>query len=147
MTTPANFLSAIHSSTPATACTATGSTASKGGSSFAAEITSLISKALGAGAALATGIALPGVAGLGLSQASDKAVQSLFQNLISSSESGLSKSSEAQTSSQATDLNANQNALMQTFPQGIIPLQSAGKMYQVQGLSKAGSSPTLSFLA
>ena len=147
MTTPANFLSAIHSSAPATACTATGSTSSKGGSSFAAEITSLISKALGAGAALATGIALPGVAGLGLSQASDKAVQSLFQNLISSSDSGLSKSSDAQTSSQAPDLNANQNALMQTFPQGITPLQSVGKMYQLQGLSKAGSSPTLSFLA
>jgi len=90
---------------------------------------------------------LPGVAGLGLSQASDKAVQSLFQNLISSNDSGLSTPTEGQVTSQAADIKANQNALMQTFPQGMSPLQSLGKMYQVSGLSKASTSPALSFLA
>ena len=61
-------------------------------SSFLADFTNLLSKTLGAGAGIATSVALPGVSGLGLGAASDKLVQSLVKNLSSNS-SGSSGSS------------------------------------------------------
>jgi hypothetical protein len=54
-------------------------------SSFLADFTNLLSKTLGAGAGIATSVALPGISGLGLGVASDKLVQSLVKNLSSNS--------------------------------------------------------------
>jgi hypothetical protein len=50
-------------------------------SSFLADFTNLLSKTLGAGAGIATSVALPGVSGLGLGAVSDKLVQSLVKSL------------------------------------------------------------------
>lgn len=50
-------------------------------SSFLASFTRLLGKTLGAGAGIATSVALPGVLGLGLGAASDKLVQSLVKSL------------------------------------------------------------------
>jgi hypothetical protein len=68
---------------------------SKGSSqktSFLADFTNLLSKTLGAGAGLATSIALPGISGLGLGAASDKLVQSLVKNLNSNESSSVGTS-------------------------------------------------------
>ena len=61
-------------------------------SSFFSDFTNLLSKTLGAGAGIATSMALPGVTGMGLGAASDKLVQSLVKSL-SPNTSGSSGSS------------------------------------------------------
>ena len=61
-------------------------------SSFFADFTNLLSKTLGAGAGIATSMALPGVSGMGLGAASDKLVQSLVKSLGSSESSNTGSS-------------------------------------------------------
>jgi hypothetical protein len=80
-------------------------------SSFLADFTNLISKALGTGAGIATSVALPGVAGLGLGAASDKLVQSLVKNLSSNSSGPAGSSIQVvkQNEFRAPELPASQN--------------------------------------
>ena len=105
--------------------------------SFLSHLTDLMGKAMGAGAGLATSAALPGIAGLGLSQASDKAVQSLFGSLGT-----LASVNVGQTHSIKIDPDAWQN---QAVVAGLH--QSPVSQYQAAGTANSGFTPSLSFLA
>ena len=105
--------------------------------SFLSHLTDLMGKAMGAGAGLATSAALPGIAGMGLSQASDKAVQSLFGSLGT-----LVSANAGQTPSIKIDAEAWQN---QAVVAGL--LQSPVSQYQSAGAPNSGFTPSLSFLA
>ncbi|QWD48412.1 hypothetical protein G6658_03820 [Polynucleobacter paneuropaeus] len=105
--------------------------------SFLSHLTDLMGKAMGAGAGLATSAALPGVAGLGLSQASDRAVQSLFGSLGT-----LASANTGQTSSIKIDADAWQSQAVNAGS-----AQSPLSQYQAAGAANSGFTPSLSFLA
>ena len=120
---------------------ASGNTASssvaKPKTSFLSHLTDLMGKAMGAGAGLATSAAIPGIAGLGLSQASDKAVQSLFGSLGT-----LASANAGQTPSIKIDAESWQS---QAVSAGAA--QSPLSQYQAAGAANSGFAPSLSFLA
>jgi hypothetical protein len=99
-------------------------------SSFLADFTNLLSKTLGAGAGLATSMALPGISGLGLGVASDKLVQSLVKSLGSNTleSAGSSIQVAKQNEFRAPELAATQNlGFLQAASNPYIASQNAFK--------------------
>lgn len=99
-------------------------------SSFFADFTNLLSKTLGAGAGIATSVALPGVSGLGLGAISDKLVQSLVKSLgpDSSGSTGSSIQIVKQNEFRAPELPAGQSLnFLQTASNSYISNQNTFK--------------------